>query len=266
MGDLASISYVPTRTTLHPKAFLDNIAEYKTRHEVIFYSDMPVGGCRIGMANAEVLKGHRNKVALNNFIFLRACQIAKEEGLRRFIFLETDVRVHGHDWDGKIFAEAEKHGDLVCAGTPCVWNASEMKHEMREAVNRYIADYRRESGFAPPAFSSRTKEFQTRPGNHCLFIMGAGAVYDVAAMDRIFHKAWANPMETACQIQAFDLHIGLWATRVYGSACVEKMPWLKSIWSGYQNKVYDEEARKQMLLKGKVVLAHQFKCNDPILP
>lgn len=261
--NLGVISYVPTRASLHPDAFLKNLEAYKMRYPIHFYSDGLVGGCTIRIDNAEVLKGHRNKVALNNYLFLRGLQVAMEHGLDRFLFLETDVRVGCDDWDGKIFDEADRHRDIICAGTPCVWNASEMPPEMRASVNQYVADYKRVSGFSPPAFHSRTREFQTRAGNHCLFIMGAGAVYDTKAMEAIFHKAFGNPMEFACQIQAFDLHIGLWCARTYGSACVEKMPWLRSMFSTYKGKIMKDDQLIGLLREGRASLIHQVKSSDP---
>lgn len=264
---LASIAYLPTRESLNAQAFLFNLGHYKTRHPVLFYSDADVEGCH-RIDNAEVLKGHRNRTAIHNYVFLSGLKMALERGLDRFIYLEPDVRVGCDDWDGKIFREADEFtcpDGMVCAGTPCIWNASEMPITMREAVNQYMNRYRKASGFAPPAFHSRTKDFQTRPGNNCLFIMGAGAVYDVPAMMKIFHKAMDNPMVYATQIQAFDLHIGLWCARAYGSGAIDRMPWLRSIWSGYKDKVYDQQQREEMLVNGKVCLVHQIKTNDPLI-
>lgn len=263
--ELASLSYIPTKASLNATAYLENLSAFKSRHPVIFYSDGPVGGCDFRMPNAEVLKGHKNKVAINNFIFLHAYLIAKAQGINRFLFMETDVRVAGDDWDGKIFDEANAYDSMVCAGTPCVWNATQLDPATREAVNRHVSAYRSATGFGLPAFHSRTREFQTRPGNCCLFIMGAGAVYDTEALERILSKCHDNPMAFACQIQAFDLHIGLWCNRVYGSDCVRKLPWLRSMWSGYKDKGFSQEERVELLKSGKVGLVHQFKTNDPMI-
>lgn len=264
---MASIAYAPTKACLNARAFLENLGVYKMRHPVIFYSDGDVDGAE-RIANAEVLKGHRNRTAVNNYLFLCGLKLAVDKGVDRFIFLETDVRVGCDDWDGIIFREAEAAapGGFFCAGTPCIWNASEMPPEYRQMVNTHVRGYQQATQFLPPSFHSRTKDFQTRQGNSCLFIMGAGAVYDTKAMMRIFEKALANPMQFACQMQAFDLYIGLWCARVFGSGAIQKLPWLKCIWSGYKDKVFDQTKREELLRSGRVVLVHQIKNNDSLAP
>lgn len=263
---LGSISYLPCLKRLNPDAYIRNLEAYKTRYPIHFYSDCKIAGLLNVIDNVSCLKGHQNKVSINNALFIYGLQIAIHEGLDRFLFLETDVRVGCDDWDGILFREAAAFERIAVCGTPSLWNSHQIPIAWRASLNQYVSDYARATGFSPPAFRSRIKSNAASPSNACLFIMGAGAIYDTKTMEELFGAGLANPMSFACQIPAFDLYIGKVMAQRHGGNMVKYLVPSKLQFSTYKQRVFDEQELVKMLHSGRCVLTHQHKGSSDCLP
>lgn len=268
MTDYATIAYLPVLDRLYPKAFLRNLSAFKTRHPIYFYSEnTQVHPQAIAVDDPAPVRSSRNKVAVHNTLFLFGLRIARDQGVKRFLFLESDCRVAGDYWDEAIFRQAEDHPDAFVCGTPAVWNHSKFDAPRLKALNEYVISYQRETGFPAPVFTTRTHADPAvkNSQNACVFIMGAGGVYNTAAMLEVFNGMEPSPGHYACRIPAFDMQIGLSCNRMFGVNQFQKLPWVSGIFSSYGDRILTAKQRKDLLKAGKVRLVHQVKDDDACL-
>lgn len=255
--NVATLAYVPSHHRLNPEAFLRNLNHWKNSHEVILYSDNPHDSSVLEIPSPDAIKASSNRVAINNLLFLQAVKICEQRGIERFIYLESDCRVCRDGWDGDMFNEASRYPDMFAAGTPAQYNRKKMPDSQKSAIDAAVSGYTRDTGFSVPSFDSRAE----RPLG-CWFIMGGGAVYSTAIASDIFLYYEKDLASKAVQDPAFDLKFGLRCYQLFREKAVNKLPWLKCVFSTYGNKINTEKERIEMAKSGRWATIHQIKSNN----
>jgi hypothetical protein len=156
---------------------------YAHKYPIIYFSDYT--GERwadfITVPDPEPLRASKNKVAVQNFVWLNAIKIAKEHGLDRFCYLESDVRVGCDNWDELMFNEWIPGS--TCMGTPNLFNVEAMPKQYWPILQDYIQRYTDQANLPVAQFLANEK---TKRLGSCMFHMGAGAIYDTQAMLELF--------------------------------------------------------------------------------
>lgn len=255
----AILAYVPNLPRLYPGSFLRNIRAFKTESPVILYSCSKQDGME-EIPDPTPIKLSKNKVAIHNLVFLAGVRIAQRENIKRFIYLEMDCRVGRDYWDREMFNEAAQHKDMFVAGTPACYNQPAMTPMQKAFISEYIGRYTDASGRTVPVFPAKTK----RPIG-CVFIMGAGAVYNTSVMADLFMGFERDINSKAKNVPAFDLFVGMRCVQLFGPRATNKLPFLTCSYSTYSNKFNTERDRIEMLKSGKACLIHQVKSDTDCL-
>lgn len=254
----AILAYVPPER-LNSGAFIANIGHYKTDADIVLYSD-----CHdyvdVKIPDPTGIKKSKNKIAINNRIFLHAVEIAQQRDIKRFIYLESDCRVGCDYWDRKMFDECAHKKDMFAAGTPAVYNTLAIGDKQKNHIQSYLNCYADASGMRAPTFEAKTP----RPIG-CVFIMGAGAVYSTDVMADLFMGFERDANQKAITTPAFDLFVGMRCVQLFGLKAQSKLPFLTSSFSTYGNKLTTESQRIDMLKSGRFCLVHQIKSNTDCL-
>lgn len=252
----ATLAYVPSIPRLHPDAFLRSLSAYKTRYPVILYGEDQ----ELKIPDPAPAKLSKNKVAVNNLVFLAGLGIAQTNGIKRFIYLETDCRVGCDYWDEKMFAEAEPHKDSFAVGSPAVYNRKAMTRLQEQTIDSYCKSYENAVGIPVANFQAKVP----RPIG-CWFLMGAGCVYSTAIAADIFLGFERDMADKAVQKPAFDLFFGMRCVQLFGINAPKKLPFLTCSFSSYGTKVSTEEERIRWLKEKRFCLIHQVKSNNDCL-
>jgi hypothetical protein len=262
MPKVATIAYVPRRDSLYPRHFLQNIEAYRHEHPILFFSDYNKQRYAdfIQVPSPQPLKNSKNKTAVQNFLFLNAISIARENGLDRFLYLECDCRVGCDGWDEMMFQDWRD--GAVVAGTPNLFNTEDIPRQHWPEIQSYMADYSAVTGLPVAQFSANPK---TKRLGSCMFMMGAGAIYDTSAMLDLFPNYTNCINSYACRTAAFDLHIGLRLFQIHSVNALKFMPFLTKSFSGFGNKVLNIDQRVERLRSGKACLIHQYKHKSDLL-
>jgi hypothetical protein len=255
----AILAYVPNIPRLYPDAFLRNLKAFKTDSPVILYSCSKQEGME-EIPDPTPIKLCKNRVAIHNLVFLAGVKIAQRENIKRFIYLELDCRVGRDCWDRDMLVEASQHKDMFVAGTPACYNEVAMTHAQSVSATQYIHRYTESTGLPVPVFPPKTK----RPIG-CVFIMGAGAVYNTSVMVDLFMGFERDINSKAKNVPAFDLFIGMRCVQLFGPRATNKLPFLTCSHSTYSNKFSTEKDRIEMLKSGKACLIHQVKSDTDCL-
>jgi hypothetical protein len=254
---LGIIAYAPVLDRLHPEPFIRNIKHWKTTNPIYWYSDYKGYDWAQHVSSPDILRKSKNKIACHNCLFLFGLRIAIENGLDKFLFLESDTRVRGDYWDDKVFSEAaDLNPQAWVAGGPAIWNSQYLSPEVKSNVEWFIEDYRLRSGFITPEFRPRKDPDHSTP---CIFIIGAGAVYNTKAMSELYKSQLDAPGHSAVRMPPFDLDIGTRTFRMFGKESVGKFSALTSVFSSFGDRVLNQTDRIALLKSGKVALIHQVK-------
>lgn len=307
---LAILCYLPppvvNNRPFFSDVFLRNLTQNPPETELILYSDHPWPGALSLKASPDALVPHdhnftlpngaRNTFALNNLVFFAGLKIAKERGLSHILYLESDCRVKGKHWDAKLWNQFFKHPlPAVCGGTPVVYNAS---NAGPLALARWLdyANRNTRRNFpiktilpVPPAiygFRGASERDDT-----CVFVNGAGGIYDVQWMTTFFPEAvndptsvqqvdntrpngfWANRLAapspppvvvTAGATHAWDFAIGQEIWKRFKEDSYDLVVNLPAEYSSYGDVITTEQDRLQMLRDGSCVLVHQVKSDATV--
>lgn len=261
---VASIGYI-SKSRGNADVFLANLARHAPSHELITFSDThPGASLRLPHANVEDVRdvlaanGKPNRFAVANRVWFTALRIAIKSQITHFLWLESDCRVNGAGWDAKLFGEYfDNPKPIVCAGSPVCYNAA---NSGIDCLRRFyaLADECCAGGYALPPFGSRGAG---DPGGTSLFVNGAGAIYDVAAMQMLFPTILEDgqTFRLAVDCMPFDMEVGIRLFAKFGPSVFDLVGFLPSEYSGYGDATFSEDQRLDMLRTGRVRLVHQTK-------
>jgi hypothetical protein len=254
---LGTVCYAPPKGKLNSEAFLANLARFPAAHPLFVISDDAANNPSRLITSPERV-GRRPFWAINNLIFFAGIELARDIGLNYFIWLESDSRVGCAEWDNVMFGEfmARYPNGISCAGTPICWDLNSGGREFALKVVEMAWNYQQASGL-PMSFYSGKHPYD--PSGAALYVNGSCAVYDTAALLRIFAGFEGDPAGYAKRMTAYDLEIGRRLWNYHGPRAVDNVGWLSSSYSAFGDTITTEAERLQMLADGRKVLCHQIK-------
>lgn len=258
--NIGTVAYLPPHGRLHSDAFAENIGKYKSRYPVYFITDDDTWHSKARLIdNPEKVKvGRVPAYAINNYIWLKGMELARDAGLAYMIYLETDSRIGCDDWDGILYDEffSRYPKGIDCAGSPVVWDVTNGGREFSLKVISAAHEYQKLSGL--PASFHGGKHPHDLSGA-CYYPNGSCAIYQMEALLKLFAGFSQDIVGNARRLVAWDMEIGrrLWFN--YGSDCVNHVGWLAKAYSGFGNAITTEVERWQMLKDGRKVAVHQIK-------
>lgn len=252
-----TVAYLPPRGKLFSDAFAANIGQFKSRYPIYFISDD--GNWKPSRLIDDPEKiGTRPKWAINNWLFLKSLQLARDVGLEYMIYLEADSRVGCDDWDGALLDEmfARYPSGIDCAGSPVCWDVTSGGREFAKRVIEDACEYQKAGGL-PASFHGGKHPHDT--SGSCYYPNGSCAIYRMQDMLKLFAGFDRDIIGNARILQPWDMEIGrrLWFN--YGPNCVSHVGWLAKAYSGFGNSITTEAERWQMLKDGRKVAVHQIK-------
>lgn len=255
--NLGTVCYIPPNGRLHSDAFVENIRRYKSRYAVLIMSDDPQWQPARIIDNPEKI-GARPKWAINNYVFFKALQLARDAGLDYWFYMEVDSRVRGDFWDEIIWAD---HFDrypngISCAGTQVVWDVNSGGAAFACKVITNAFAFQEATGI-PASFYSGKSPHDCSGGY--VYPNGSLATYCTADLLRMFAGLDSDLVGNARRLTAFDLEIGRRLWHNHGPDAANHVGYLIKSYSGFGDCVLNYEERKQLLLSGKIVAMHQAK-------
>lgn len=255
--NLGTVLYCPPRGRLNSDAFMANLSQFKSRYPIHVISDDGNLKPERLIDNPEKI-GQRPRWAINNFVFLKSLQLARDVGLHYMIYIESDSRVGCDDYDGRTFDEffSRYQNGVCCAGSPVCWDVTSGGREFAKKVIAEAYDYQKAGGL--PASFHGGKHPHDASGA-CYYPNGSCAIYHVGEMLKLFAGFDSDIVGTARLIQPWDMEIGRRIWFNYSSDAVNHVGWLAGAYSGFGNTVTTEAERWDMLRSGKKWLVHQIK-------
>lgn len=263
---LAVVGYLPPPKLPAATAFLANLRKFPAKFDTIYFSEHPwkdVPGNFIPLKlNPEVVRddpryanaSKPNPFALNNALFFTGLQMAVGQGITHMLYLESDCRVGVEHFDERIFDEAfSRQEPFAIAGSMVCYNPTNAGPEAhRRWAEAVAANLRR--NYPIPTYG-----WQGAAVSHpsCVFVNGAGGIYDVAWMLRLFELG--ETIKLAHQATAWDMQIGMNLWALMGAKAYDLVTHLSCMYSSYGDVITQPIDRQRMLTEGKVCLIHQIK-------
>ncbi len=275
---IVSVGYVPPPSFGFPEAFLTNIRRFRTRWDVLLYSDHDWPDTIRIKGSPEIVKPkpheqNANRWAVNNLVWLTALAVARKAGADFMIYLESDCRVGKDQWDFQIYEEARvvttgtpEDGDYVAAGSMVWYSPCNKSVEVVRKWQETCEKWNKRANIPIPTYGASGSAERHEP---CCLVNGALGIYNMKYMDEFFPPTPGRTTEAAKQMTAWDFHIGVKTWQKWGVAGFDKMIHLTSVFSSYGDVLTSEEERRAMLEKvphrmsktRRCVAVHQIKSN-----
>ncbi len=254
---IGTVSYIPPPGICNSQAFFDNISRVKARHPLYLFSD------HAGWNPSQLVKwpdfgGKKPAWAINNWIFFTALRIAKAAGLTYYLFMESDSRVAGDDFDRIIFEDfySRYPNGIATAGSPVCWDVAAGGREFAKRAIQEAWNYQKTTGMPVPFYSGKNP---MDCSGSAYYPNGSLAIYQTEAMLKIFAGFDVDIVYYSRLLTAFDMAIGRSLWNYHGPKACEYVGWLSSCYSAYGNCLTTEKERLQFLVDGKFVAVHQIK-------
>ena len=266
---LAVVGYLPPPKLPVANAFVENIRKFAPRCDTILYSehpwtDTPGNFYKLKLDPEELKKDKRftgpgqppggHPFAVNNAVFFTGLRMASQNGVTHMLYLEADCRVNGEGWDEKIFDEAFRRQEpFALAGSMVCYNPTNAGREAHRRWAECVAANLKRNYPIP------TYGWQGAASAHpsCVFVNGAGGIYDVAWMLRLFELADTVALTFAST--AWDMQTGQNLWKLMGVQSYDLVTHLTSMYSSYGNVITTQAQRQALLTSKKVCLVHQIK-------
>ena len=247
---LATVTYLPPNRLKGVKSYKENLKQFKLRHRLICFSDCDVSNGTFKIDNPETCKGHENRLAVINCLFLQGLNIAIRQKVDFMLWMEADCRVKGDEWDGVLFDEFLAQPNALICGSPVIRNLDETSKLNQDKAHALATK-----------FQDATKiGVVLQHGDQLGFMLhtnGAIGIYSTALLAKIFPER-ENPLENAHKLKAWDLDIGIRLPKLgYDPFTVFGL--LTKSYSGWQNQVLEGRKRKWLITKHGFVAVHQIK-------
>jgi hypothetical protein len=247
------IGYVPPSGRFNSDAFRRNVASWKTKHRLILFSDGDWPGLE-RIPNPEIFR-NRHHYSVNNAVFLIGLHIALAAGMEFFLYIESDCRVRGHEWDQAIWSDFNQWKGIVAYGSPVIYNQSQNGHNNLKRSTEMAWDYQSATGLAMPQYGAW-------PGagkDICLYPNGALGVYHTKTMASFFPNSQNDLKRELAGIMAWDVSIGQGLWRSFGAEVFDRVGFSRVTYSGCGDSLVGQDERGAMLATGKKVAIHQWK-------
>jgi hypothetical protein len=260
--NLCVIGNISDRRFPGAEAFYNHVRHWKTHYPLILYADndcwpdvIKLKGSFDIAKSARYPNGQPNTWAPNNLCFLTAINIARSKGFTHMLYLESDCRMMGNNWDEIVVDEYldAANDRTLFGGSVVVYNPCNRNLTFSRAWHRFLAK-NQYSPFPIPAFGGNGAAEKHEPA---VLVNGALGIFDMDFLASIFDLT--NTVKTAGEVTAWDYHIGRELVRKHGDETFKHVEHLSTIFSSYGNVTTTEAERRELLLKGEVVAVHQIK-------
>lgn len=257
---VGSVAYLPPPGVAGVESFVKNIVSYNTEHPITFYSDTPeaypeLDVKRIPDVPKTVL--YRNlPLSANNSAYVRGIELAHADGLEFFLYLESDCRVRGDGWDGKLFDEFFGQKDCLVGGTPSVFNMGLAPANAALRMLKFINSTVKRTGRLPLIWQTVSRDGHAPP---FAFPNGAGGIYETSTVNAAFGGRKYDWGSFVANMGAWDVFVGRALHNQFGLELFDRFALLPSMYSGYKDVHYSLADRQKMMMSGEIVLMHQCK-------
>jgi hypothetical protein len=253
----AVFCYLPPHTFGHTRSFLQNLADWRQKFDLVLYSEVAEfwtrefpHDCVQLRASPEIARPEGGKMwpAVSNMCFLTAMRLAQQKGYSHVIYLESDCRIARDEWDATIWEEYVKAGKPHAVGGSLVcFNPHTYSPRMRKAYDALVSlNWARN---VPVACYGKPETAKPGDPQHPkVFPNGALAIYPVALMEELFQLKNGNTVEKARTMTAYDHELGELLRHKYDVDVFDYVVQLNTVYSTYQDQVITLEERKAMLL------------------
>lgn len=259
---LGTVAYIPPAGKLFSEAFVANITRFPAKHPLYTLSDDAGNNPSRLIKNPELV-GKRPAWSLNNLLFLKALELARDTDLTHYLYLESDSRVGCEHWDERVFSEywTRYPAGIACAGSPVIWDLNAGGREFAMRVINLAHDYQKASGL-PMAFYSSKNPLEC--SGAAFYCNGSCAIYETAAMLKVFAPFQLDIVAFSRSLTAYDISLGRFLWNYHGPAAIDHVGFLTSLYSGFGDCTLNSDERKARLLSGRIAAVHQIK--DDWLP
>ena len=257
---LGIIGYIPPPNIGYPEAFLQNMADYPAKYQMILFSDHTYPGILKIAASPEIAKTPTNKMAVNNLIFWTAIRIAAANKFTHIILIEPDCRVIAEGWDEIIYREFfEKNAEAITGGSVAIFNPCSHSGDGARRFEKYVIETAKDRKMPLSVTgSSNLAEFR----DSCVFPNGAFAIYQMDWMLKTFPQAIGPTKEyyeLAQTSKTWDYEIAIRLWNQFKVETYDKVVSIGCIYSGYGDVMSTEVQRRDMLRHKTVIGVHQIK-------
>lgn len=270
MNTAVVAAYVPPPNFLGGTAFFENITRWRTRFPLILFSEYDYGPNVLRLkVSPEIVKaakypnGVDNVFSISNLLFLTAMGMLNGKGFTHVIYVESDCRVRGHEWDGRIWDEATANGrDPMAAGSVVCYSVGNAGIDFCRAWARFMAQNAAAKFPIPPYGGNGSAEVH----EPCVFTNGALGLYKLSFVKEVFGDVIPGVTDTASAastVTAWDYALGRYLYRTFKEQLFSKLVHLDCVYSGYGDGFTTPEQRQQWLLNGEIVGVHQIKSEWP---
>lgn len=187
--------------------------------------------------------------------FIEFIKIADNFELDHFFGYEWDCKVGQDLWFDKLWDEfLSWDSEPIIAGTPAIRYCANTCGNLLQSFSEYCCQYSKECGV--------TMSFETH-APYGLYCNGALTFYNTAKMKEYFAKELAYRIGDNIEIleskHAWDLDVGLRILKDVKEKVFNKVAWLPSSYSGYEDYYYNQRQRNKMLETGLKAVIHQYK-------
>ena len=187
--------------------------------------------------------------------FIEFIRIADNFELDYFFGYEWDCKVGQDLWFDKLWDEfLSWDSEPIIAGTPAIRYCANACGNLLQSFAEYSYHYSKECGV--------TLSLETNPP-YALYCNGALTFYNTAKMKEYFAKELAYKIGDNPDIleskYAWDLDVGLRILRDVKEKVFNKVAWLPSSYSGFEDYYYNQRQRNKMLETGFKAVIHQYK-------
>jgi len=257
---LGIVGYLPPPNIGHPEAFLQNMADYPAKYQMILFSDHTYPGVLKIAASPEIAKTPTNKMAVNNLVFWTAIRIAASNKFTHIILIEPDCRVMAEGWDEIIFREFfEKNAEAIAGGSIAIFNPCSHSGDGARRFEKFVIETAKDRKMPLSVTgSSNLAEFR----DSCVFPNGAFAIYQMQWLLKTFPQAVGPTKEyyeLAQTSKTWDYEIAIRLWNQFKVETYDKVVSIGCIYSGYGDVMSTEVQRQGMLRHKTVVGIHQIK-------
>lgn len=247
------IAYLPPPGIGHTDIFLKNMEDYPPSCPVHYISDYDW----IGSHAIPSPKYHTSdKIA--SYVFLEALESAEKLGWTEFIYLETDCRVYGKDWD-KVLRKAFSSGkyDSIAGGNLAIFGYDRSDVDFRMACDRLVKQYGYRHG-GQPGVKTQILLQGLKTDKTIAFVNGAPAIYSVKSLRKILGDGSVESIVD--RMKNNDLSIGeIAGDNSSASNTLRRYIHIPQVMATAGETTYPFHIRKEALESGEVVAVHPVK-------
>lgn len=201
--------------------------------------------------------------------FLETVKFARDQQIDWFFNIEWDCLFHGAGWLDALWEEHVTFCQgTVCSGTPCVWDADRYVQKSRvfyENVVRWAAETIDVTGTPCVMKTLQAGPPRVYPNGALAWyrtdIAVEGFLQGVEILDDGFTaRKFAPRLQAYVDAHlGYDFYFGAWLALKYGDQVTTHIGRLAGAYSGWEDEMFKEKERVEMVESGAKVAIHQYK-------